>query len=143
MHQGDKSKLIPYVDYLEKELQFLSGYEREVDWKVYESQRSKRLEVERWVESLINATLDISKILLSATGKEIPETSREVLFRIGSDIYDQEEETETFSELAKIRNTLAHRYLDLKWGDIKRFLEIAPRLYPPFLNFIKQEIERG
>ena len=69
MHQGDKSKLIPYVDYLEKELQFLSGYEREVDWKVYESQRSKRLEVERWVESFINATLDISKILLSATGK--------------------------------------------------------------------------
>jgi hypothetical protein len=45
LHQGDKSKLIPYVDYLEKELQFLSGYERDVDWKVYESQRSKRLEV--------------------------------------------------------------------------------------------------
>jgi uncharacterized protein YutE (UPF0331/DUF86 family) len=143
LHQGDKSKLIPYVDYLEKELQFLSGYEREVDWKVYESQRSKRLEVERWVENLINATLDISKILLSAMGKEIPETSREVLFRIGSYIYDQEEETETFSELAKIRNTLAHRYLDLKWGDIKRFFQIAPRLYPPFLNYIKREIERG
>jgi uncharacterized protein YutE (UPF0331/DUF86 family) len=96
LHQGDKSKLIPYVDYLEKELQFLSGYEREVDWKVFESQRSKRLEVERWVESLMNATLDISKILLSAMGKEIPETSREVLFRIGSQIYDQEKETETF-----------------------------------------------
>lgn len=143
MHQGDKSKLIPYVDYIEKEFQFLSGYEREVDWKVYESQRSKRLEVERWVESLINATLDISKILLSAMEKEIPETSREVLFRIGSHIYDQEEETETFSELAKIRNTLAHRYLDLKWGDIKRFLQIAPQLYPPFLNYIKREIERG
>jgi uncharacterized protein YutE (UPF0331/DUF86 family) len=101
LHQGDKSKLIPYVDYLEKELQFLFGYEREVDWKVYESQRSRRLEVERWVESLINAILDISKILISAMGKEVPEISREVLFRLGSYINDQEEETETFSELPR------------------------------------------
>lgn len=33
-----------------------------------------------------------------------------------------------------------HRYLDIKWGDIKRFLEIVPELYPPFLNFIKKEM---
>ena len=73
-------------------------------------------------------------------GQEIPETSREVLFRMGGHIYEKEKEAETFSELAKIRNTLAHRYLDLKWNDIKRFLEIAPLLYPSFLNFIKRQI---
>jgi uncharacterized protein YutE (UPF0331/DUF86 family) len=142
LHQADKSRIVPYLDYLEKELQFLSGYEREIDWKVYQSQRSKRLEIERWVESLINATLDICKMLLTIEGGEIPETSREVLFRIGSHIYNKEEEGEVFSELAKIRNTLAHRYLDMKWEDIKRFLQIAPQLYPPFLNVIKKEIEK-
>jgi uncharacterized protein YutE (UPF0331/DUF86 family) len=142
LHQSDKSKIIPYVDYLEKEVKFLSGYEKEIDWKVYQSERSKRLEIERWVESLINATLDISKMLLTIRGEEIPETSREVLFQIGSHIYSREEEAETFSELARIRNTLAHRYLDMKWGDIKRFLQIAPHLYPSFLNFIKKEIEK-
>ena len=143
MHQGDKSKIVPNVDYLEKELQFLPGYEKEIDWKVYQSQRSKRLEIERWVESLINATLDISKMLLTIKEGEIPETSREVLFWIASHVYNKEEEAEAFSELAKIRNTLARRYLDMKWGDIKRFLRIAPQLYPPFLNFIKNEIEKG
>ena len=131
------------MDYLEKELGFLPEYEREIDWKVYQSQRSRRLEIERWVESLINATLDISKMFLMITGEEIPETSREVLFRIGSHIYDREEEGEAFSELARIRNTLAHRYLDMKWGDIKRFLEIAPQSYPPFLDFIKREVEKA
>jgi uncharacterized protein YutE (UPF0331/DUF86 family) len=130
------------VDYLEKEVKFLSGYEKEIDWKVYQSERSKRLEIERWVESLINATLDISKMLLTIRGEEIPETSREVLFRIGSHIYSREAEAETFSELARIRNTLAHRYLDMKWGDIKRFVEIAIRVFPPFFDFIKKEIER-
>jgi uncharacterized protein YutE (UPF0331/DUF86 family) len=130
------------VDYLEKELPFLSEYRREIDWKVYELQRSKRLEIERWVENLINATLDISKMVLTIRGDEVPATSREVLFKVGSHIYAKEEEDEAFSELAKIRNTLAHRYLDLRWKDIKRFLEIAPLLYPQFISFVKKEIEK-
>ena len=142
MLQSDRSKLIPHVDYLEKELPFLSEYKKEIDWKVYELQRSKRLEIERWVENLINATLDISKMVLTIMGDEIPETSREVLFKVGSHIYAKEEEAETFSELAKIRNTLAHRYLDLRWNDIKRFLEIAPTLYSQFISFVKREMEK-
>lgn len=125
-----------------KELPFLSGYEREVDWKVYQTQRSKRLEIERWVESLINATLDISKVLLTAGSEEVPETSREILFKVGSLVFDREVKAEAFSELAKIRNTLAHRYLDVKWEDIKRFLQLVPEVYPLFLDFVKKEVEK-
>ena len=142
MRQTDKSRLIFSVDYLEKELPFLSEYEREVNWKVYQMQRRKRLEIERWVENLINTTLDISKMLLAAMDGEIPETSREILFKIGSLVYDKEEEAEAFSELTKIRNTLAHRYLDVKWEDIKKFLQIVPELYPVFVDFVKKEIEK-
>lgn len=141
MLQSDKSKLIPHVDYLEKELPYRPAYEEEVDFKVYHAQRSKRLEVERWVESLINATLDICKILLTIRGEQIPETSREILFQIGSRIYDREEQAVTFSELAKIRNTLAHRYLDIRWVDIKRFMQMVPELYPAFINFVRKEME--
>jgi len=142
LHQTDRSKLIPHVDYMEKELPFSSAYEKEMDWKIYEIQRGKRLEVERWVESLINAALDISKMFLTIIGEEIPETSREILFKMGSRIYEKEEEAEVFSELAKIRNTLAHRYLDFKWNDIKKFLQIVPMVFPPFLEFVKREIEK-
>jgi uncharacterized protein YutE (UPF0331/DUF86 family) len=142
LHQTGRSKLISYIDYLEKELSFFGAYEKEFDWKVYQSQRSKRLEVERWVECVINATLDISKILLTIREEEIPETSREILFQMGSHIYNREQEAEALSELAKIRNTLAHRYLDIKWQDIKRFFQIVPNLYPPFLDYIKKELEK-
>lgn len=142
MHQVDKTKLIPHIEYLEKELSFLSVYKEEIDWKVYQSQRSKRLEIERWVECLINATLDISKMLLTIKGEELPETSREILFAIGSHIYTKEEDAEAFSELAKIRNTLAHRYLDIKWQDIKRFFQMVSKLYPAFLDYIKNEVQK-
>jgi uncharacterized protein YutE (UPF0331/DUF86 family) len=139
--QTDKSKLILHIDYLEKELPYRSVYEEEVDFKIYHAQRSKRLEVERWVESLINTTLDICKIFLTIKEEQIPETSREILFQIGSRIYDREEQAVAFSELAKIRNTLAHRYLDIRWVDIKRFMQMVPELYPAFINFVKKEME--
>ncbi len=87
LHPTDELKLIPHIDYLEGELSFQSQYEMEIDWKAYQSQRNKRLEIERWVESLINATLDISKMFLIIMGEGVPETSREVLFRIGGHIY--------------------------------------------------------
>jgi uncharacterized protein YutE (UPF0331/DUF86 family) len=74
--------------------------------------------------------------------EEIPETSREVLFKLGSYVFDTEVKAEAFSELAKIRNTLAHRYLDVKWEDIKRFLQLVPELYPLFFDFVRKEIEK-
>ena len=111
LKRTDKSRVLSSLDYLEKELPFLSEYEKRVDWKVYQTERSKRLEIERWVESLISATLDISKVLLVSRSEEVPETSREILFRVGSLVFDKEVRAEAFSELAKIRNTLAHRYL--------------------------------
>jgi uncharacterized protein YutE (UPF0331/DUF86 family) len=142
LRRADKSKIISSLDYLEKELPFLSGYKKEVDWKVYQTQRSKRLEIERWVESLINAPMDISKILLAVGNEEVPETSREILFKVGSLVFGNEVKAEAFSELAKIRNTLAHLYLDVKWEDIKRFLQLVPEWYPFLLDFVKKEVEK-
>lgn len=140
MKQSDKTKIILAFEYIESELKFLSDYEKNVDWHVYQTQRAKRLEIERWVESLINATLDISKVFFVLRGDEVPETSREILYKIGSQIFEKEDQPEAFSEFAKIRNTLAHRYLDIKWNDIKKFIKLAPELYPPFLSFIKKEL---
>lgn len=74
-------------------------------------------------------------------GEDLPETSREMLFKMGAEISRAEKEAEEFSELAKIRSTLAHRYLDIKWNDIKRFLQIDARLYPLFIECIKNQIK--
>ena len=141
MNQTDKAKLIPHIQYIEKELQFLETYKNDVDWKVYQSQREKRLEIERWIECIINAVFDISKMLFTIKREDVPETSRELLFKIGSSIFKTEEEAKNFSDLAKIRNTLAHRYLDLRWNDIKQFFQIAAKWLPAFLDYINRQIQ--
>lgn len=143
MNQADKSKLIPHIRFIEKEMEFLEIYKREVGWNVYQSQRAKRLEVERWTECIINAVLDTSKMLFTINREAVPETSRDLLFKIGAYIFKKEEDALNFSELARIRNTLAHRYLDLRWNDIRHFLQIAPRLLPAFLDHVKKQIHKS
>lgn len=143
MNQTDKSKIIPHIRFIEKELEYLEIYKKEIDWKVYQTQREKRLEVERWTECIINAVLDTSKILFAIGRKDVPETSRELLFKIGATLFKREEEAVSFSELARIRNTLAHRYLDLRWKDIKRFFQIAEKLLPTFSEHLKNQIQES
>ena len=77
-----KEKVLPRLYFLESELSFQSAYSIEIDWKVYQSNRGKRLELERWVENIINATIDICKIFLVAKNEEIPETTRDILFKM-------------------------------------------------------------
>ncbi len=79
-------------------------------------------------------------MILTLKGDDLPETSRDLLFKMASLIFDKEADAEIFSEMAKIRNTLAHRYLDMRWEDIKRFIVIAQELYPDFITYLKGEI---
>jgi uncharacterized protein YutE (UPF0331/DUF86 family) len=139
---AEKAKLIPHLLYLEKEFEFLPSYAHTIDWRVYQNERSKRLEVERWVECIINATLDVSKMLLATKRETLPETSRDILFQIGSLVFAGENEAIRFSELARMRNTLAHRYLDIRWQDIERFLRVSSELLPPFFAFLRREMEQ-
>lgn len=140
MDNAEKAKLIPHLLYLEKEFEFLPSYASAMDWRVYQNERSKRLEAERWVECIVNATLDISKMLLATKRETFPETSRDILFQIGSLVFPTENEALRFSELAKIRNTLAHRYLDMRWQDIERFFRVSSELFPPFFAFLRREL---
>ena len=42
----------------------------------YESRAHARRNVERWVENIVNASIDIAKILAASSGKRIPPTYR-------------------------------------------------------------------
>ena len=63
-HDANGDRLRPIIDFIEKELAFLDDYRESVTWKIYENKREKRLEVERWAESVINATLDVLLLTL-------------------------------------------------------------------------------
>lgn len=131
----DKERLIKKVDFLEMELSDFPRY-KDLTQEVYESNRLMRREVERWVENIANCSIDIAKILLASEKKRIPQTYKEIvrdLMFIGFD----RETAKKLSEFAKLRNILAHEYLDIRFGRIEKFIREVKPLYEKLLNFAK------
>lgn len=117
----DKVRLMKIVIYLENEL---SDYEifKDLTWLEYERDRNKRRNVERWVETLVNAAIDVAKILVSSEKLPVAETYREMVLRLKLVGIMGDEDIEKLAGWVKLRNILAHEYLDMRWENIKNFI---------------------
>jgi len=136
MHKQDRERLIKHLDFLREELQDFQkfrGFER----KIYLDDRDARRNVERWVENLVNCSIDIGKIILATEKKAIPETYREVLFNLGSLPGFSEFFGEELSHWAKLRNILAHEYLDIRWTNIREFIDKAESTFNELVHKVE------
>jgi uncharacterized protein YutE (UPF0331/DUF86 family) len=109
----------------------------EVDRKVFSQDRDLRRNLERWVENLVNCSIDMAKIILAAEGKNIPSTYREILREIGATRHFDEEFGETLSKWAGLKNILAHEYVDLRWESIRKFINSAEPVYSELCEKIR------
>ena len=135
----DRAILIEHLAFLEDEFKDLEEFKK-LTWDEYRKDRFKRRNVERWVENLVMASLDIAKITLASEKKEIPQTYKDTLKILGL-LYFDSSFAERFSQFAELRNIVVHEYLDLKWGKIKNFVGEAENLYPEFIERIKKIIK--
>ena len=138
---ADKERLIHIADFLEGELndakQFL-----DLDQRAYMSDMNKKRNVERWVENIVNASIDIAKILAASEQKRVPQTYRELLEETAAlDGFDNSLAIK-LSGFAKLRNILAHEYLDVRFKYIRQFIDEAQPLYRELLAFVKSFIAK-
>jgi uncharacterized protein YutE (UPF0331/DUF86 family) len=70
-----KTRLIKHLNFLEEELKDYSQFKTLIR-EQYIRDRDKRRNVERWIENIINSTVDISKVVLTAERISIPDTYR-------------------------------------------------------------------
>ena len=133
---ADREDLTKRLDFLLDEVADFHLYQS-VTWEDYKNRR-KRREVERWIENIINASIDIAKVLLSVKGLEIPQTYREILRDISLTNLFREELGLKISEWASIRNKLAHEYIDIRWDAIKKFVKESQPSLIEFTNIIKK-----
>ena len=141
MEREIKLRLIKHVTFLESELQDFPSF-RFLTWEDYQKQRSKRRDVERWIENIINSSIDIAKIILVAEKITAPDTYKELVASISLVPGFHKERMNALSEWVRFRNIIAHEYLDIRWASIRRFIEEAEPLYKSFLKDIKEYIER-
>ena len=116
----DRSRLQRILDFIESELQDREQF-RAVTLASYQTDRNLRRNLDRWVEMLINAAIDVGKIVLGSEQRPVPYTYGQILADL--------ESTTHFSDLAgrlkplaALRNVLAHEYLELRFGRVAGFV---------------------
>ncbi|MEW5907788.1 MAG: HepT-like ribonuclease domain-containing protein [Patescibacteria group bacterium] len=137
----DKDNLIKIVNFLEKELMDSEEYEK-LDFRTYKSDAKKRRSVERWVENIVNASIDIAKILLASKKQQLPDTYVDTVNLLSILEEFDEEISKKMASFVKLRNLMAHEYLDLRFSQIQEFIKEAKKIYGYLIeyadNFIKK-----
>lgn len=117
----DRSRLQRILDFISTELRDRDRF-RGITLDRYQGDRDLRRNLDRWAEMLINAAIDIGKIVLASERRDVPYTYGQILAEL--------EALERFSDLAgrlrplaALRNVLAHEYLELRFGRVERFVE--------------------
>ncbi|MBI2120985.1 MAG: DUF86 domain-containing protein [Parcubacteria group bacterium] len=138
----DRARLLKIIDFFESELAdsdtFAAFSEKE-----YRTNAAARRNIERWVENLVNASIDIAKIILASQKKNIPDTYREMLRELSFSENFSEGSADKLSQFVKLRNVLAHEYLDVRFYHIKKFTEEAKNVYGDLLVFAKKFLSTG
>ncbi|MEK9135269.1 MAG: HepT-like ribonuclease domain-containing protein [Patescibacteria group bacterium] len=130
-----KTRALERMSFLTSELKERERFSG-ITFREYQEDKPKRREVERWTENILNATIDIAKIILASEKKEMPRSYEDALFDLAFFIGFSKEESEEFSRLAQLRNILAHEYLDILYGKIQNFVKESPGFYPRIIDFL-------
>lgn len=141
MKKEVKYRLIKHTSFLENELKDYRQF-KTLTWKEYNEERSKRRNVERWVENIINSSIDISKIILTFEKKDLPDTYRSIVKNLSLIPGFSAENMEKLTEWVGLRNIISHEYLDIRWSSIKRFISETEPLYMAFLKDTKAYLEK-
>jgi uncharacterized protein YutE (UPF0331/DUF86 family) len=91
-------------------------------WKDYKKDRKLQKLMDRTVENIFTALIEICGTILTQEGISA-ESYAQVLSECAQRLGFSEEEQETLAKIAIQRNRLAHRYLNFRWQVINMFIE--------------------
>jgi len=104
--------------------QEMNEFERDYSdktWKDYQNDTKLQKLMDRTVENILTAIIEISGTVLTEEGIAV-ESYSDALRKYAEFYGLSEEESENLARLAVQRNRLAHRYLNFRWQAIKMFV---------------------
>lgn len=136
LNEEDKDILNRRLIFLDSELKDADKFQN-LTQPVYETDSSKRRDIERWIENLMNAAIDISKTILASEKQPMPCSYREVLRSIGFVRGFPKDLGEQLANWAELRNILSHEYLDIRWKRIEDFIQKSSPYFEKFIEAVK------
>lgn len=140
MKEELKQRLLKHLDFLEAEIRDYPKF-LNLSADEYRDDIDKRRNVERWVENIINSSIDISKVILTLEGRNLPDNYKDIVLSVSAVKELGISSAEPLSRWVKFRNIISHEYLDIRWASIKRFIGETEPLYKDFLHKVKSYLE--
>ena len=135
-----KYRLIKHTSFLKNELKDHETFIN-LTYEEYDQDRNKRRNVERWVENIVNSSIDIARIIHVSEGLTLPDTYKEVINSLSSITDFRDVNLKKISGWVKLRNIIGHEYLDIRWSAIKEFISESKPLYENLLEHVKKYLE--
>lgn len=136
LSEVDKDRLMRTIDFLETEIGDSSQFDG-ISYEEYVENSAQRRNLERWIENLVNASIDAAKIIVASKKQHIPQTYRETIERLKALPGFQEKIIDSLARNTTLRNVLAHEYIDIRFTRMKKFLETAEDDYTEFIRLLK------
>jgi len=133
-------RLIKHLTFLENELKDYETFGI-LSWKEYNDDRGKRRNVERWIENIINSSIDIAKLILTSEDRSLPDTYKDIVKNLSLVADFSEEGMGKLSRWVSLRNIISHEYLDIRWASIQKFISESKPFYEDFLKRVKNYLE--
>ncbi len=141
MRKEFQQRLLRHINFLEIEIEDYTKF-KGLKKEEYIIDRDKRRSVERWVENIINSSVDISKIILLLEDINLPDSYKEIVASVSAVEDLSAVEAEALSNWVKFRSIVTHEYLDIRWASIRKFIDQTNPLYKNFLEKIKGYLEK-
>lgn len=142
LEQADKERLARISDFLQEELKDFKDKFLKINHKDYKANSDIRRNMERCMENIVNASLDIAKIILVTEEIAIPETYREYFLSLASKDIIDEANASILANGVRLRNILTHQYVNIRWQKIESFIIVDWKSYEAYISSIKKYILR-
>ena len=117
-----RGRIIETIHFISEEIREFEEEYAVKTWKEYQEDRKLQKLIDRTVENILTALIEICGTFLTEKGIAV-ESYGDALKKCGQDLGFSEVEQEDLFKLAVQRNRLAHRYLNFRWQAIKTFQE--------------------
>lgn len=136
----DRVRLERVIDLIQDQMPDFKNFSN-ISQRQYERDISVKRNIERWAETIANASIDIAKILIASKKRSIPQTYRSILKELAFlDDFD-ENIAAKLASFSDMRNVLSHEYLDLRFMVIDKFIKEGEPLYAYLTKYAKNALK--
>lgn len=134
-----KGRIVQSIQFISSEMAEFDRDYADKSWKEYDNDTKLQKLIERTVENILTALIEVAGTVLAEEGISA-ENYSEVMEEAGKLFKLSRSECDELARLASQRNRFVHRYLDLKWqvvmtykqnvALVKKFLKLVLEMRP-------------